>query len=161
MYPPSSRYDFCLPGLWPANCKNSCLFKSAQSRDKSFSRVFYHSWCSSSIVWMHVNICGPHVSFYKKLVLMRILSRNHKKTLGSDEPCKFLEPKCFSLWNIFAKDLVFFLLDFFESFFFSKFKNLVTGLFSSKLFLVIFLFALIINSCICKCVVINIYLNWK
>lgn len=161
MYPPSSRYDFCLPRLWSTNCKNGCLFKSAQRRNKPFSGVFNHGWCSSSIIWMHVNICGSHVSFYKKLILMRIFTRNYKKTLRSDEPCEFLKPKGFSLRNVFAKDLVLFLLDLFECFFFSQFKNLITGLFSSNLFLIIFLFAFIIKSCICICVVINIDLNWK
>lgn len=58
--------------------------------------------------------------------------------------------------KVFTKDLIFFLFDFFQSFFFGYFENLLTGLFGSELFLIVFLFTFIVHGCIGVGVIIDV-----
>ncbi len=92
---------------------------------------------------------------------MGIFSCDDQVTFWGDKPSELFEPKDFSLRKVFTENFVFLFLYFLQGFFFCQFQNLLTGLFGSLLFLVVFLLIFVVHCGISICVIVNVDLNWQ
>ena len=159
--PPSTWNNLCIPSFWSAYREDSSFFQSSPRDRNIFFVDFDNSWRCSSVIRVHVEISWFHIPFDKKLILVRVSSRNHKETLCTNEPIKLFEPKHFSSWYTFTHLLLLFLFYFLHRILLSNFEDLLTCFFCPQLFLVVLLLTFVVHCSICVCIIIDVYLDWK